>query len=268
MSAQQASLAPSPRPALAGNTDTSLLKIIALVSMIIDHVGVAFLPDVRELRILGRIAMPLYVWCLVVGTEYTRNALRYALRLFVVGVISQPLYIMVLGNSWSRPNILFLFCLGVLAIAGIQKKWHYSQFWAPALCLVVSLLFDIDYGWKGFLFILLLYSSRYSKAGLAAAFLSFAVVWGVYSFSVTQFFGWQFTFINGNLFSPILRLFFQLQTMMWLALPLILVRTHSRIRLPKWLGYSVYPLHLIALLLVGLLLGVPLSTFISRLAMM
>lgn len=266
MSAQQASAAQPLRPALAGNTDTSLLKVVALVSMIIDHVGVAFLPGVQELRILGRIAMPLYVWCLVVGTEYTHNALKYALRLFVLGVISQPLYIMVLGNSWSRPNILFLLCLGVLAIAGIKEKWYYSQFWAPALCLIVCLLFDIDYGWKGFLFILLLYASRYSKPSLAAAYLSFAVIWGVYSFSVTQFFGLPFTFITGNLFSPILRLFFQLQTMMWLALPLILVQTHTRIKLPKWLGYAAYPLHLLALLLVGLLLGVPLDSFISQLS--
>jgi hypothetical protein len=266
MSAQQISAA-SGGPKLAGNTDTSLLKVIALVSMIIDHVGVAFLPDVRELRILGRIAMPLYAWCLVVGSEYTRNALKYALRLFVLGVISQPLYIMVLGNTWSRLNILFLFCLGVLAIAGIKEKWHYSQFWAPALCLVVVLLVDIDYGWKGFLFILFLYACRHSRSSLAAAFLASAVIWGVYSSSVTSFFGLQFAFLNNNLFSPILRLFFQLQSMMWLALPLILVKTRSKVRMPKRLGYGVYPLHLLALLIVGLLTGIPLYSFISRLAM-
>lgn len=267
MSAQPISVS-SGRPKLAGNTDTSLLKIIALVSMIIDHVGVAFLPDVRELRILGRIAMPLYAWCLVVGSEYTRNALKYALRLFVLGVISQPLYVMVLGNSWSKLNILFLLCLGVLAIAGIKEKWHYSQFWAPALCLIVVLLVDMDYGWRGLLFILFLYACRYSKASLASAFLASAVLWGVYSLSVTSFFGLQFTFVNNNLFSPILRLFFQLQSMMWLALPLILIQTRSKVRMPKWLGYGMYPLHLLVLLIIGLLTGIPLYSFISQLAML
>ena len=248
---QQASIA-TRRPALAGNTDTSLLKIIALVFMIIDHVGVAFLPNIPELRILGRIAMPLYAWCLVVGSEYTHNVLKYAFRLFVVGVISQPLYIIVLGHSWTQPNILFLFCLGVLAIAGIQKKWNYSQFWAPALCLIIALSIDVDYGWRGLLFILFLYVCRYSKASLAAAFLASAAVWGIYSSTVTSFFGLQFAFLNNNMFSPILRLLFKLQSMMWMALPLILIQTHSKVRMPKWLGYGMYPLHLLVLLLVWL----------------
>ncbi|HPF88841.1 MAG TPA: TraX family protein, partial [Candidatus Limiplasma sp.] len=81
MTEQQATLS-SPRTALAGNTDTSLLKIIALVCMIFDHVGVAYFPGVIELRIIGRMAMPLYAWCLVVGSEYTHDPLKYALRLF------------------------------------------------------------------------------------------------------------------------------------------------------------------------------------------
>lgn len=253
------------RPWIAGNTDTSLLKIIALVSMIIDHVGVAFFPGVMEFRIFGRIALPLYAWCLVVGIEYTHSALKYALRLFVLGVISQPFYIMALGASWSELNILFLLCLGVLAITGIREKRWYSQYWAPALCVLVLLLLDIDYGWKGLLFILLLYASRHSRGSLAAAFLASAAFWGMTSFTVTSVFGMQLTFLNGNIFSPLLQLFFQLQAMIWMALPLILIPTRCGIRMPKWLGYGLYPLHLAALMIAGLILGVPFSHFIALL---
>jgi hypothetical protein len=266
MSALQASIA-SRRPRIAGNTDTSLLKIIALVFMIIDHVGVAFFPGVLEFRIFGRIAMPLYVWCLVVGCEYTHNALKYALRLFILGVISQPLYIMVLGSTWTRLNIFFLLGLGVLAITGIKEKRFLSQIWAPALCLLVLFFVDIDYGWRGLLFILFLYASRTSKASLAGAFIASAIIWGMASFSVTSAFGVQFTFLSGNVFSPLLDLFFQLQTMMLLALPLILIQTHSHIRMPKWLGYGLYPIHLFVLLLIGLLTGIPLAWFISTLSL-
>jgi hypothetical protein len=264
MSTQQDSAAVG-RQALAGNTDTSLLKIIALIFMVVDHVSIAFPPQIRELRMLGRIAMPLYVWCLVVGSEYTHDALKYALRLLILGVISQPLYMMALGATWTELNILFLLCLGVLAIAGIREKWYYSQFWAPALCLLFTLLVDVDYGWKGFLFILFLYACRKSKGSLAAAFLASAVIWGYASYPVTSFLGWKFSFLTGNVLSPVLQLFFQMQSVMWLALPLILIQTHSRIRIPKWLGYGLYPLHLLVFVLIGLLTGTPMDWFINAL---
>lgn len=253
---------------IAGNTDTSLLKIIALVSMIIDHVGVAFFPGVLELRIFGRIAMPLYAWSLVVGCEYTHSMLKYAMRLFVLGILSQPLYIMVLGATWTNLNILFLLGLGVLAIAGIQRKRYFSQFWVPALCFVLLFFVDIDYGWRGLLFILFLYVSRTSKASLAGAFIASAIIWGMASFSVTSAFGVEFTFLSGNIFSPLLDMFFQMQTLMWLALPLILIRTHTHIRMPKWLGYGLYPIHLFVLLLIGLLTGIPLAWYISTLSLL
>lgn len=65
---------------LAGNTATGALKLIALCFMMIDHMGKMLFPQVPEMRILGRIAFPLYAWCMVVGFHYTRNPWRYALR--------------------------------------------------------------------------------------------------------------------------------------------------------------------------------------------
>ena len=140
--------------------------------MIIDHVGVAFFPSVMELRILGRIAMPLYAWCIVVGSEYTHSTpidMRFE-AVYVLGVISQPFYVMALYNTWSDLNILFLFFLGVLAIEGIKKKRWGSQYWAPALCIILLQYINVDYGLNGFLFISsYLYSVRRSKSAIAAA---------------------------------------------------------------------------------------------------
>jgi hypothetical protein len=265
MSQQQVAASPK-QPAIAGNTDTSLLKIVALAFMIVDHVGVAFFPHIIELRILGRIAMPLYVWCLVVGSEYTRCALKYALRLFVLGVISQPFYVMALGNTWSHLNILFLLSLGVLVIAGIREKRWYSQYWAPVLGVGLLLLLNVDYGWRGLLFILLLYMSRKSKIAVAAAFLAAAAFWGLSSFPVTSAFGLHLTFLSGNFLSPFLRMFFQMQALMWLALPLILIPTRTGMRMPKWLGYGLYPMHLVALTAVKLMTGVAFASLMASLA--
>ena len=66
-------IAVQPKSPLAGNTATGALKIIALCFMFMDHAGKMLFPNVPELRVLGRIAFPLYAWCLVVGFHYTRN---------------------------------------------------------------------------------------------------------------------------------------------------------------------------------------------------
>ncbi len=253
-------------PRIAGNTDTSLLKIIALLFMIVDHVGVAFFPRVMELRVFGRIAMPLYAWCLVVGSEYTRNALHYAFRLFILGVISQPFYVMALNNTWTSFNILFLFCIAVLAIAGIKAKYYGSQYWAPALCILLLQYIHVDYGLNGLLFILVLYAARRSRTGLAVAYLAFAAYWGSISFPVSSLFGVSLSFMNQGVLGTVKGVFFQMQAFMWMSLPLILISTRSNVRMPKWLGYGLYPIHLFALILVGLIAGVPLSDFIASLA--
>ena len=82
-----------------GNHDTTLLKVIAGICMVIDHIGARLFPRIMELRIIGRIAFPLYVWCLVVGACYTRSAWKYALRLLLAGLISQPFYMLGLNHG-------------------------------------------------------------------------------------------------------------------------------------------------------------------------
>ena len=83
---------------IRGNLDTGLLKIIALVCMIIDHAGVRLLGNATEWRLIGRIAFPLYLWCMVVGACYTHSPARYALRLLAVGLIVAGIVILKLAT--------------------------------------------------------------------------------------------------------------------------------------------------------------------------
>ncbi|HNW87302.1 MAG TPA: TraX family protein [Candidatus Limiplasma sp.] len=248
-------LSASKKPLLAGNVDTSWLKLLALVFMMIDHLGVAVFGNLPEMRMLGRIALPLYAWCLVVGCEYTHDIYRYALRLLVVAVISQPINMIALGNDWSKLNILFLLSLGVLAIAGIRAKRFGSQFWVPLLCFAVLGYAKVDYGWKGLMFLLLLYAARKSVGGLSAMFIAYALFWGTTNSQITTLFGYPLTFLSWPSVGPVLQPFFHMQAMVWLALPLILIPTHTGIRLPKWLGYGFYPLHLLLIFVIRILLG-------------
>lgn len=71
--------------------DQFYFKIIAMVTMLIDHVGAYLVspsnPAYIPLRIIGRIAMPLYAFFVVEGMRYTRNRIRYLLQLLIMGVI-------------------------------------------------------------------------------------------------------------------------------------------------------------------------------------
>ncbi len=250
---------------LAGNTDTSLLKLIALISMAIDHSAVAFFGNPTDLRVIGRIALPLYAWCLIVGCEKTRDIFRYALRMLALAVISQPIYVIALNHNLLQLNILFLLALGVLGIAAIQKKWHFSQYWGPLLCLLVvgNGWASFDYGWRGLAFLFVLYLARGSLGGLIAAYLSYALFWGSTSGPFSVLFGMPITLYDLPGVGVVCQSLFRMQTMIWLALPLIAIPTHSGLRMPKWLGYALYPAHLVVIALIKLAMGTPLASMLA-----
>lgn len=236
----------------APNQDHGLLQLAAIVTMIVDHVGVVFFPGVQLFRVIGRIAFPLFCWGIVMGAEKTRNFARYALRLLLLGIVTQPFFMKALGHTWTEFNVLATLLLGLLAIRGIQAKRFGSCVWAPAACLLVSAAFSMDYGWQGVLLIILMYLARHTAGGLAALMVSFCLLWGVRSGLVFQGFA-----MNTGL-APLdqaVTLFvsrISLQFLAILALPLMVIRTNSGIRLPKWLSYAAYPGHLLILWLIKL----------------
>lgn len=242
-----------PKPLIAGNTDTGFLKTLALIFMVFDHVGKMFFPAYSDFRLIGRLAFPLYCWCLVVGATYSKNIFKYGLRLLVVGLISQPLYMLALNHSIRELNIFFTLLLGLIAIGGIQYHRYGSQFLLPIFSLVIASFLRVDYGWRGVLFILLLYLAKEDRKGLLAFWLAFSLFWGASSFSVQSILGFPLPFKSGGL-ADLLSPFFKLQGMIWLALPLVYFPTKTGIHMPKWLGYALYPAHLLIIWLLQLVI--------------
>lgn len=244
---------PMPR-ATAGNENTGFIKLLAILCMIADHVAVAFFPKVVELRLVGRMAFPLFAWCLCVGAEYTRSPKKYALRLLAVGVVSQPIYLYAMNHAWSDLNIFFELFLGLMAIMCIRFDRWGSRYWGPALILLDSCLpyFNYSYDWKGIAFILILYVCRKNRAALAASVISFCLFWGQGSATIITLFGVTlplkvpvFTELRG-----VLSAVYRVQFFAVLALPLILVKNKKRLRLPKWVAYAAYPAHLAVIMLI------------------
>ena len=239
----------------ANTNATSTLKLIALFFMIIDHAGKVLMNNQYEWRLLGRIAFPIYAWCMIVGFHYTRSVPKYLLRILITGLVSQPLYNLALNHTWRQPNIFLTLFLGLCALWGIREKKYYSQFWAPVLAVCLATLLKADYGWKGILFFILLYMARGSRPAIAAVMIGFFLFWGsAYQVPSSLFgipvnlSGWP-DFVAGPL-----KAFLRLEAFGLLAMPFILIRFPRDIHMPKWLGYSLYPAHLVLMVILKLAL--------------
>lgn len=235
------------------NKNTGAIKIIAVILMLIDHMGASIFSNVPELRILGRMALPLFAWTLVLGANYTKNIWKYIFRVLLLGITVQPLYMIALNHTWGELNIMFTLSLGLFGIAGIQIKKYASQYILPIIAIAVSYIIRVDYGWQGILFIILLYCAKDTKMSLIAFFTAFALFWGSTTYPVQNIFG--FSLNSDWLLLKMLLPFLRIQSLSVLALPILLYPSKTQWKLPKWLNYALYPLHLLLLMVLQILFG-------------
>lgn len=151
--------------------NSNQLKIIAIITMIIDHIGYYFsfvMTDNLYLifRAIGRISMPIFVFLIVQGYFKTSNFKKYIIRLFLLAIITQiiiSLAYMININFvpdysvgiYAEYNILFSFVLSLFLIYIIDKKTILSKsliiniinkILIIFLISIIYILNDIDYG--------------------------------------------------------------------------------------------------------------------------
>ncbi len=98
--------------------DETMLKIIAMISMVFDHVGDMFFPGVMWPRMIGRLAMPLFSFCIAEGYIHTRDRKKYILRLGIFALVSEvPFDLAFEGKiNLSHQNIMLTFFLAVIGL--------------------------------------------------------------------------------------------------------------------------------------------------------
>ena len=92
----------------------NVLKLIACAAMLIDHIGAFLFPDVIWLRLVGRVAMPLFAFTLAEGCFYTRSKLRHTLLIAGLGLVTSGVASFVTGTV--EGDILITFTLSCLII--------------------------------------------------------------------------------------------------------------------------------------------------------
>lgn len=158
------------------------LKLIACVTMLIDHVGAVFFPQNLLLRVIGRLAFPIYCFLLAEGAHYTQNPTKYALRLFIGLLLAEiPFDLALYGQiSWAHQSVMFTLLLA-FSMAMIMKK-------LPLLGKVLAVipfyfaaeLLHTDYGGLGIVMAAIFIISRelpeallFQTCGLLAANLAY-----------------------------------------------------------------------------------------------
>ncbi len=122
----ETTLTRSAMPQLSGNA----LKILAAVTMTVDHVGLTLFPRVQVLRLIGRLAFPIFAFMIAEGCAHTRNAWRYFLHVLVLGVVCQAAYTIAM-NSWYL-CVPVSFAIAIPLILALQK-WKKAQSFLSAL---------------------------------------------------------------------------------------------------------------------------------------
>lgn len=124
-----------------GGVDGFTLKIIAITAMTIDHVGAVLYPEALWLRLIGRLAMPIFAFLLVEGYHHTASLPRYLLRLFIFALISQPIYRLAFPQGL---NIFFDLTagLGVLWAVDRLRPWLQAVLLLAVCTLAIVLRFD------------------------------------------------------------------------------------------------------------------------------
>lgn len=131
------------------------IKLIAVVTMVIDHVGLFFFPGVIEMRMIGRISFPLFAWLIANGAEHSKNTSGYLKRLALLAVVAQvPFYFAndLIGIDPTLLNVVFTLALGLAAIIGTKRyEDMLMRMVVIAAAAVVAQLINADYGALGVL---------------------------------------------------------------------------------------------------------------------
>lgn len=145
--------------------DRSVLKWIAVLTMVIDHVGAILFPDQIWMRVIGRVAFPIYAYCLAEGFRYTSDYRRYLGRLALFAILSEiPFDLAFYGVpfSFAHQNVFFTLTLGLILLWVLERCREQLLLCAGAfavLCFLAQAL-HMDYGAGGLLMVFAFYLAR------------------------------------------------------------------------------------------------------------
>lgn len=256
------------------------LKIIAMIIMVVDHVGAYLIPTSSPwylpLRIIGRISFPIFAFLIVEGIHYSKKPLNYLLRLAILGVIIDIGTFIVLNDYPGC--VLTTFVFGGLIIYCLEKLkgWYKLLSIIP---LTISFLsgfnffpLRMQYGVYGIMTILIFYFAKVLTQFLSKTISHYGMDYDEYvkspnfqlfyhlvSASIFIAFNMILTHFNKefNLFFTANDVYMPIQSYSVLVCPFLLLYNGKRGYNAKWFQYGCYlffPLQFVLLYLIKMIL--------------
>ena len=247
-----------------GDISQETLKLIACITMLIDHIGAALVIPTETIyyadlglyttmawvnlvmRCIGRIAFPIFCFLLVEGVYHTRSPKKYVQRLTIGMVLSEIPFDLAFfrdGISWAHQSVMVTLLLGCLMVLAMNRsKGLWKLLWIVPFYFAAEWL-HTDYGGEGILVIAMFAVTKGTKYEkwwhLAGMFLLY---WD---------FSYQCSYYNLDVHIPMNRL------PLLSAVPILCYSgrklTHSK--KIQWAFYLFYPVHIAVLWLLKMILG-------------
>lgn len=227
---------------LSGN----VLKIIGLISMVVDHVGYMFFENCMWLRIIGRLSFPIFAFMIAEGCKYTSNKLKYFLSVFVVALVCQVGVFVFDGSTKIYSLMSLAISIPIIYLLQLFKKSLFNKdkskyvYGSLFILSIVTLYFlnkiiEIDYGFFGTILAVLTSLFKREKGKEDNLYLDL-ILMGIGLILLAKF-----TFVE--------------QYYALLSLPILALYSGKRGNLNlKWFFYLFYPLHFVVLELIYLII--------------
>lgn len=166
------------------------LRVIAIITMIIDHIGTVFFPGVAIYKMIGRISFPIFAFLIVEGSVHSSNIKAYMNRLLCFALISEIPFNLAFYRRFifvGSTNVLFTLYAGLLIIDLIKRYHEENMVWIKMLLIILGIqLIGGDYLIYGILTVIIFYTYRgqFYKICIALALLFTILMGGLQTYGL------------------------------------------------------------------------------------
>lgn len=218
--------------------NANTLKLLAVLSMTLDHIGLLMFPQALWLRAVGRLAFPIFAFMIAEGCSHTRNMGKYLLTVGISAALCQAVSYIATGSLYQCILVTFSLSIGFVWLLTLARKakplyWLLGFIGIGAVYFITDILpglltgtdFAVDYGFLGVMLPVAIFLCRNK---------------------------WQKLLIAAVLLVLQARTALPVQWYALLSLPLLALYNGTRGKWKmKWFFYIYYPAHLAVLYVIA-----------------
>ena len=218
-----------------------MIKLLALLTMLIDHIGVILFKDIMIFRLIGRLAMPLYAYCIARGFYFSKQhgtLKKYVSNILALTLISEIPYSLIVQYPAINIGFTWLSAITILFVleSNMDRPKKYLVVWfIVVFAYGLDRIISFDYGVYGVMTAVTMYYLMVKQESPVMMFIVSMSLWIFY-----------ILFMN--------RSFEQFYAVFAVMFIVLLIPFDDIVRIPKRVYYWFYPLHMMILLLIGRML--------------